>query len=45
MLIRVNMVAKDFVSLQKAILKVKEYVSVTSESGENMVASPFVLED
>lgn len=45
MLIRVNMVAKDFKSLKKAINKVKEYITVTSSEGENMVVSPFVLED
>ena len=45
MLIRVNMVAKDFESLKKAINKVKEYISVTSVDGENMIVNPFVLED
>lgn len=45
MLIRVNMVAKDFEALKKAILKVKEYIEVTSETGEDMVVTPFVLED
>lgn len=45
MLIRVNMVAKDFESLKKAINKVKEYISVTSVEGENMIVNPFVLED
>lgn len=45
MLIRVNMVAKDRDALQKAVLKVKEYISVTSENGEDMIVSPFILED
>lgn len=45
MLIRVNMVAENIMALKNAILQVKEYISVTSEEGEEMIVSPFVLED
>jgi len=45
MLIRVNMVAQKHEALKKAILKVKDFITVTNENGEDMVVSPFVLED
>lgn len=43
MLIRVNMVAQDYQKLCKAVDLVDEYVSVTSEEGEDMLAVHFHL--
>lgn len=45
MLIRVNMVAENYEKLKKAIKNVRDYVRVTSCEGEDMIVSPFVLEE
>ena len=43
MLIRVNMVAQDYQKLRRAVDLVDEYISVTSEKGEDMLAMHFRL--
>jgi len=45
MLIRVNMVADNYQNLKRAIADVKDFISVTGEDGEDMIVSPFTLED
>jgi biotin carboxylase len=43
MLIRVNMVAKSYRNLCDAVKKVADYVTVTNDKGEDMLAARFVL--
>lgn len=43
MLIRVNMVAKNYHNLCNAVKKVADYVSVISDKGEDMLAARFIL--
>lgn len=43
MLIRVNMVARDYAALCRAVREVAEYVTVTSETGADMLTTRFTL--
>ena len=43
MLIRVNMVAQDYEHLCAAVRKINEYISVTSQEGQDMLTMRFEL--
>ena len=45
MLIRVNMVAENFTNLRRAVSEVAEYVSVVSDTGEDMLSARFLLSE
>lgn len=43
MLIRINMVAKNYENLKTAVKKVDDFVTVTSDAGEDMLATHFSI--
>ena len=45
MLIRINMVAKDYKELCRAVKEVDDFVSVTSDNGEDMLSAHFNLSE
>ena len=44
MLIRVNMVAENYENLRRAVREVREYIKVSSDTGEDMLSARFELD-